>query len=61
MKLLVVSRRYPPDQFSGTETVIAELVRRAREARGELIPGTAHLPNLERPQRVNELLRGFLG
>jgi glycosyltransferase involved in cell wall biosynthesis len=30
MRLMVVSRRYPPDQFSGTETVIANVVERAR-------------------------------
>ena len=30
-------------------------------ARGVEIPGTAHLPNLEQPDAVNELLRTFLG
>lgn len=29
--------------------------------RGEAIPGTAHLPNLEKPGVVNELIRSFLG
>lgn len=29
MRVLVVSRRYPPDVYSGTETMIAEIVRRA--------------------------------
>lgn len=30
-------------------------------ARGQVIPGTAHLPNLERPELFNDLLRDFLG
>ena len=29
--------------------------------RGEEIPGTAHLPNLEQPETINKLLREFLG
>lgn len=36
------------------------LVETIPEARGVEIPGTAHLPNLEQPQRVNALLREFL-
>ena len=31
MRILVVSRRYPPDQFSGTETVISHVYEHARE------------------------------
>ncbi len=47
MKLLVVSRRFPPDQFSGTETVIAELVRRARgELDVRLVAGWRRDPGL---------------
>lgn len=36
------------------------LVGTIPDARGVEIPGTAHLPSLEQPERVNELLRGFL-
>ncbi|AFY53842.1 putative hydrolase or acyltransferase of alpha/beta superfamily [Rivularia sp. PCC 7116] len=28
---------------------------------GEEIPGTAHLPNFEKPEKINKLLRDFLG
>ena len=36
------------------------LVDTISAAKGEEIPGTAHLPNLEQPDRVNKLLREFL-
>jgi glycosyltransferase involved in cell wall biosynthesis len=31
LRILVVSRRYPPDQFSGTETVISHVYEKARD------------------------------
>ena len=31
------------------------------DARGHEIPGCAHLPNYERPEVVNPLIRGFCG
>jgi pimeloyl-ACP methyl ester carboxylesterase len=37
-----------------------ELMRRIPAARGVELPGAAHLPNLEQPERVNELVRVFL-
>ena len=36
------------------------LCRELREARYASIPGTAHLPQLERPEEFNELVLGFL-
>jgi pimeloyl-ACP methyl ester carboxylesterase len=40
----------------------AERIRaNVRRARVETIPGTAHVPNLERPREFNELVLGFLG
>jgi pimeloyl-ACP methyl ester carboxylesterase len=38
----------------------ALLGKRIKGARAELMPGTAHLPNLERPKQFNALLDGFL-
>ncbi len=47
MRLMVVSRRYPPDQFSGTETVIANVVERARrQHRVRLVAGWQRDPTL---------------
>lgn len=37
-----------------------EIVARVRGAQGAVIPGTAHLPNMEEPAIVNHLLRSFL-
>lgn len=36
------------------------LGRRIKGARSEIMPGTAHLPNLEQPERFNALLERFL-
>jgi len=38
----------------------ALLGKRIKGARSELIPGTAHLPNLEQPKKFNALLEAFL-
>ena len=47
MRLLVVSRRYPPDQFSGTETVISHIVDAARrEGEVRLVAGWVRDPGL---------------
>lgn len=37
------------------------LAERIPQARKVVIPGTAHLPNLEQPERFNELILDFLG
>ena len=39
----------------------ALLGKRIKGAKSELMPGTAHLPNLEQPKKFNELLERFLG
>ncbi len=46
--------------YSGVEMQSRLLVEEIPNARGVLIPGTAHLPSLEQPQRVTALLRNFL-
>jgi len=47
VRLLVVSRRYPPDQFSGTETVISHVVDAARrEGEVRLVAGWVRDPAL---------------
>jgi pimeloyl-ACP methyl ester carboxylesterase len=38
----------------------AKLLKRIKDAKGELMPGTAHLPNLEQPKKFNALLEAFL-
>jgi pimeloyl-ACP methyl ester carboxylesterase len=38
----------------------AILGKRIKTARSEMIPGTAHLPNLEQPKKFNALLEAFL-
>lgn len=38
----------------------ALLCKRIKGAKGELMPGTAHLPNLEQPKRFNAVLEAFL-
>lgn len=38
----------------------ATLGKRIKGARSELIPGTAHLPNLEQPKKFNAVLEEFL-
>ena len=37
------------------------LVENLPDARLALVPGAAHLPNMEEPERVNRLLLDFLG
>ncbi|MEL6165470.1 MAG: alpha/beta hydrolase [Cyanobacteria bacterium J06628_3] len=37
------------------------IVNNIPDARGEEIPDTAHLPNLEQPKIINQLLQDFLG
>ncbi|MGH6893408.1 MAG: alpha/beta fold hydrolase [Dongiaceae bacterium] len=37
-----------------------ELSRRIKGVTSEIMPATAHLPNLEQPERFNELLKRFL-
>jgi pimeloyl-ACP methyl ester carboxylesterase len=37
------------------------LVDQVANAHGKVIPGTAHLPNLERPQHISNLIRKHLG
>ena len=46
--------------FSYIQTRCAELSRTLPDARGALIPGTAHLPNLEQPGQFNRHLQDFL-
>jgi pimeloyl-ACP methyl ester carboxylesterase len=36
-----------------------QLVSQVPNVRGQLMPGTAHLPNLEQPERFNRLLHAF--
>jgi pimeloyl-ACP methyl ester carboxylesterase len=38
----------------------ALLGKRIKGAKTELMPGTAHLPNLEQPKKFNALLDAFL-
>lgn len=38
----------------------AALGKRIKHARSEMMPGTAHLPNLEQPKKFNALLEDFL-
>ncbi len=47
LRLMVVSRRYPPDQISGTETVISNVVERARQVHEvRLVAGWQRDPSL---------------
>ncbi len=60
MKLLVVSRRYPPDLYSGTETVISHLVEAARlEHQVKLVAGWVRDPALLPPDAVKVKLAGL--
>jgi 3-oxoadipate enol-lactonase len=54
--LLIVGERDVPD----IQAIVKLLAANVRGARTEVIPGAAHMPNMEDPQRVNRLLDGFL-
>ena len=47
--------------FPHVKTRCQYLVDNIPDAKGQEIPGTAHLPNLEQPAIFNKLLRAFLG
>lgn len=53
--MVIVGAHDLPDLVEGTE----HLARRLSGTR-HVIPGTAHLPSLERPEQFNRLLRDFL-
>ncbi len=60
MRVLVVSRRYPPDEFSGTETVISNVVERAgAEHEVLLVAGWRRDPSLLPDDAVRVRLRGL--
>jgi pimeloyl-ACP methyl ester carboxylesterase len=54
--LVLVGDLDQPDIICAAGRIAAEIP----EARHTVIEGTAHVPNLERPDQVSELLRGFL-
>jgi pimeloyl-ACP methyl ester carboxylesterase len=54
--LLVVGERDRPEMRENVERLARELPN----ARLETIEGAGHLPGLERPERLNALLLGFL-
>jgi pimeloyl-ACP methyl ester carboxylesterase len=49
-----------PLDFATLQERMRQVVAQVPGARGEVIASTAHLPNLEQPDRFNALLRGFL-
>jgi 3-oxoadipate enol-lactonase len=54
--LIVVGERDVPD----IQAIVKLLQRDVKGARTEVIPGAAHMPNMEDPERVNRLLVEFL-
>ena len=54
--LIIVGERDVPD----IQAIVKLLQRDVKGARTEVIPGAAHMPNMEDPERVNRLLLGFL-
>ena len=54
--LIVVGERDVPD----IQAIVKLLQRDVRGARTEVIPGAAHMPNMEDAERVNRLLLAFL-
>jgi pimeloyl-ACP methyl ester carboxylesterase len=54
--MIIVGERDVPD----IQAIVKLLAANVRGARTEIIPGAAHMPNMEDPQRVNRLLDGFL-
>jgi pimeloyl-ACP methyl ester carboxylesterase len=54
--LLIVGERDVPD----IQAIVQLLQRDVKGARTEVIPGAAHMPNMEDPERVNRLLMAFL-
>lgn len=60
MKLLMAARRYPPDVWSGTETVFEALYTRARRAHEvRLVAGWQRAADLLPPEAVPVRLRGL--
>jgi pimeloyl-ACP methyl ester carboxylesterase len=55
--LLIVGERDVAD----IQAIVKLLAEEVKGARTEVIPGAAHMPNMEDPQRVNRLLVEFLG
>jgi pimeloyl-ACP methyl ester carboxylesterase len=55
--LLIVGERDVPD----IQTIVKLLAAGIRGARTEVVPAAGHLPSMEDPERVNQLLAGFLG
>ena len=49
-----------PLDFAALQDRMRHVVAQVPGARGEVIASTAHLPNLEQPDRFNALLRAFL-
>ena len=54
--LIMVGERDVPD----IQAIVKLLQRDVKGARTEVIPGAAHMPNMEDPERVNRLLVAFL-
>lgn len=54
--LIMVGERDVPD----IQAIVKLLQRDVKGARTEVIPGAAHMPNMEDPERVNRLLLAFL-
>jgi pimeloyl-ACP methyl ester carboxylesterase len=54
--LLIVGEKDVPD----IQAIIKRLGTDISGARTEVIPGAGHMPNMEAPARVNELLKAFL-
>lgn len=54
--LIIVGQRDVPD----IQAIAKLLQRDVKGARTEMIPGAAHMPNMEDPERVNRLLLSFL-